>query len=166
MMYKEILELANSNRIFIKNYDGQISEFNFAVCSKIAYDSLIADSSREYVYSTALNQLNEILEDKNSFRRFSFLVDFNDPEKTKFDYSDVFDLVLNKKTKNRENIINKIKFVLDFIVFQRLLNNMEINILPISGYRQDYQNETGRSYLKLVQEVALKLDVLIKEKYD
>lgn len=171
-LYQEILELADSNRIVSSQHESFVK---FAVCLKEAFKYGVStvpllnyleaskeefiellpktNSKNRYLVSGAIRRLTELRENHGSMGYYHYMQSLIDTEKGK----------LTKK--DAKLILTKCEFVFDFSKFMIFLNDLSIDILPMSGYQQDYHNETGNEYVKMLIKMNKKVDEFIKEKY-
>lgn len=69
-----------------------------------------------------------------------------------------------KPTKKEINPIKmKFKEIEDFMVFQFNLNKLSIQFKPVHGASQDYDNESGKDYSKMVKAIYKETNEFIKK---
>ena len=177
-MYEKLLELADKNRIFVQEHSECATVFKFAICLKSAYDYMIKNAEPSYGLRNFDAQVTSVVNslasakdsDMNRFRVAELFTRIGDGESTNHDYmSLVYDLMdkLPKKITEKDiiNMKNQLPFLFDIIKFQAFLNQNQILIQPITGYQQDYQNEDGNNFVKLVAHCNQQVGEFLKEKY-
>jgi len=178
-VYQELLSCGDKNRIFVRHYMGeQVLAFKFSICLRSVYDYAVNNESKvcgSGIHKEILENVNRILDPKDKifkkdsvkFRIAESISRHSDGESADLDYHEVLYSVLDGyrdiSLKDSEKICTKMKYIIDLLSFQRYLNFLEIPIVPISGYAQNYDNECGNEYLKMVKEVNSQLKVFIKK---
>jgi hypothetical protein len=180
-IYEELLEMGDKNRIYVKQYHDAPLVFKFAICLKEVFDFAIREDNKgdRNTKSIIEGYMKAYLDPNDKFYKsypdmvkgrigecFSKL----DGESSAQGYheviSDILDTLPKKLTqKHIPTIMAKLSFAVAVSSFQRYLNNANVLIQPITGYHQDYQNDIGKSYLKLVEFSASAVSAFVKEKY-
>lgn len=183
-IYEELLEFGEKNRIYVSNYSRESATvFKFAICLKSVYDYAVQQEPKVYEGRGIKKIISEYmqvdLDPKDKFYTknpdmLSYRVAENfskcNGESATHDYHEAIYAVLDQMPKKLTQkhipeILAKLNFVVDLLSFQRYLNHLEVPIQPITGYHQDYHNDSGNDYLKLVEMTNSKVKEFIKDKY-
>lgn len=175
-IHLELLELGQKNRIITSDYKKKF--IKFAICLKSAFDYVNQEFRSQRIQSLmenfpklASDELKVAKVTKNTifykFRLTDIIRHSFDGESVNIGYYVfLYKTMNNLKAKDFKKKINEIKFILDFANFQAGLNALNITIEPISQYQQDYSNEIGSDYLKLIKHANKSVKDFIKNKYN
>lgn len=178
----EILqESIRENRVFCSDHQGRPAQVQLSITLKDAYDYLIANSEESYISKTFARKMSNFTEELDRYKKFfktsdpkseRFMGDFfkfETGESSDIDYYEYIRSVLDK-AKPTEETAKKMRKTLseifDFAQFQSAMNQLNLKFTPMVGGSQDYWNESGLLYTKMVSAVAKMNKSFIKQKYD
>ena len=180
-VYEELLELADANRIYVNEYHETPRVFKFAICLKEVFDYAIREDNKGdrntktiiegylKAYLDPNDKMNKAYPEMTKGRVaecFSKLDGESATQGYREVIHDILDTMPKKLTpKHIPELLSKLNFAVVISSFQRYLNHNNVLIQPITGYHQDYHNDIGKRYAKLVEMSALAVSSFVKEKY-
>ena len=193
-LWEKIQELVFARQVFYKNHQQKPAQLGFTICLKSAYDYLSHKYQKNPASKRFEATITEIAERKTELHNIRkkvtkntkggkafddgeaalFLLKFEvDGESVDHDYRSVeYDFIEEKNwkktklnAKTMQDFKKQLSFLFDFVAFQSGLNDLSIQILPMWGGHQDYQNDSGKAYAKMVNEIAKEMTAFLKKKY-
>ena len=180
-LYLKFLDIADEGRIIVIGLRRPVV-LKFAICLQSAYDEMVRlakhrDYRSYYNIDEAIDEAcaaitpNMSEEDKqDAIFSFRSRINHSATELTANGYSsqlfEELDVIRKDFTvANIKALKPKMSFLFDFISMQEILNKINVPILPMTGYDQDYQNENGKLFTNIVTSSQNAVDSFIKEKY-
>jgi hypothetical protein len=180
-VWEKLQELISENRVYVAGVNkSEPTQLQLAICSKDSYDYLVQEYSQNEV-RTKLDEMVINFEEELAFYRqhhknndgtiASEFLKLNDGLPISSRYrSYTWDLIAKidwSKTQFTVKTFSELcaahQPVLEFLQFQSGLNELSIKLGPLYGGSQDYENDGGKKYAKLVTYVCKKTNAFIKK---
>lgn len=179
------------HRVFVRNYKGEPSQFEFAVISKAAADYLVDMVNKAKRWDDKSNQIEDLIKDvetayqewpgelgeklsdgskeKHNFFFFRFDGYFDRGEGYRSFAHWYLEEILDEQEDNTEFTEKTKEILRDLFYEKHMFSGFEwfnIKVMPMIYASQDYDNEIGRGYAKFVNEVSKAIYQGRKDRWD
>lgn len=167
-LWEDLHSLIVDNRVFVKNiFNKEPTQLGFAICLKSAYDHL---ANLNYESNETVINIDKKADGVSKFSTPLMIayMEFNHRFEIINDQLEYYAMkfTLDKKEKNIVNrIIEAQKYLWLFANFQDNMYWLQLRYEPMAYSGQDYRNEIGKVYQKLVNEVVEQQNMYIKKVY-
>jgi hypothetical protein len=182
-LWSKIQELTSENRIFIRDYQGRPCQLQMSLCLKDSYDYLVQKTEPSFQIRRINQKIESFDKELTSYKQFFLssdpecknfinrLFEIDSGESISVDYlAYTHDYISDSKfpisPEGASKVKNNLQELFDFIQFQAGLNQLNLKFLPMSGGSQDYDNDSGTLYAKMVSQVSKLNKIFIKKKYE
>ena len=181
-VWEKLETLIHENRVFISDYKQRPCLIKFSACLQYVYEDVIKSCPKGYNLNKINSKIIKFDEELKNYKKYfkksdpknkNFLRDLfkNDNSETQSNYYNYISACCEKynkdiSKKSAESIKKELSFLFDFYQFQHGLNYLNLKVLPMYGGSQDYHNESGSLYLKIIQNAYNTINKIITKKYN